>query len=68
MGTTRDEKGKGDPGPEPGGSGDRSSSMIRGEKAKVERIGRTICALWPASNFKAPDDHLKRRSHPSWMP
>lgn len=68
MGTTRDANGKGFRGPEPGGSGDRSSSRTRGEKAKVERIGRTMWDPLPASNFKEPDDHLKRRSHPSWLP
>lgn len=34
MGTTRDANGKGFRGPEPGGSGDRSSSRTRGEKSE----------------------------------
>lgn len=45
-----------------------SSSRTRGEKkAKVERFGRKMWASWSASNFKEPDDHLKRRSHPFWL-
>ena len=67
LGTGRDANRKGDPGTRAGGSGDRSSSRTRGEKAKVKRIGRTMWAPLRASNFKEPDDHLKRRSHPFWL-
>lgn len=58
--------GKGIRGPE---RRDRSSSRTRGERKQGWRGSARRCGFpLPASNFKGPDDHLKRRSHPSWSP
>lgn len=68
LGTTRDANGKGDAGTRAGWERRQVAAGPAGKKkAKVERFGRKMWASWSASNFKEPDDHLKRRSHPFWL-